>query len=218
MQTPRKMRRTITTPSDIIHFASLDKDFPKCDLGRIRTVELTVFRKCVGEELYETLRNHLVDYSNVEMHVHGTTYEENAVVIYGNDNIIYTANEQTSEPPSNSLHWSKAPRFDKECLERLWCDVLGEYMAYSVLIPNAPLLLSKFKNGTIVRIAGRDIVSGNKQDLDIVIRALRNFRDMAWDNLVHYVLKNNEDGCYDGFRECKPCSVKKKRQNGWRVG
>lgn len=91
-------------------------------------------------------------------------------------------------------------------------------MAYSILIPNAPLLLSKFKNGTIVRIAGRDIVSGNKQDLDIVIRALRNFRDMAWDNLVHYVRKNNTDGCYDGFRDCKPCVVRKKRQGGWRVG
>lgn len=207
-------RRTITTPNDLIGFAALPKDFPKCDLRRIGTIERKVFRECIGNDLYRELLDALAEYE-AENYKAGTEYPAGKAVVYSG--VVYVSKEATDEPPTKSEFWEKVPRFEKECLERLWCMVLGEYLAYSILIPNMPLILLQIRNGTVLRVAGKDMVVGNNKDLQIVTKALEFFRDMAWDNLVAFVEDHNVEGCYDGFRLCKPCSVRK-RQKGVRIG
>lgn len=207
------MGKSLTTPNDIVIFAGLPKDFPKCDLNRIRTVERKVFRDCIGNTLYNELLDSLADYSDAVQYKANETYTQGKNAVY--NGVVYTALQDTDEPPTKKQYWEKAPRFDRECLETLWCEALGEYLAYSVLIPNLPLLLVQIRNGTMVRVAGKDMVVGDHKDLLAAISALEFFRDMAWDNLAAFVEDNNTDGCYDGFKTC--CKRKKKHRGSWRV-
>lgn len=208
------MQKTILTPRELIDFASLDNEFPPCDLKRIRQVEIKVFRDCLGTTLYNEMKASLNEYP-CENYNPSETYSTGRVVVY--KGVFYEALEQTQSIPVNKSYWKKAPKFDKPCLEELWCEFLGEFLAYSVLIPNMPLLLAKIKNGTIVKIFGKDYQAGSKNDMIMLVDALKDFRDLTFENLVAFVRDNNDDGCYDNFKDCEPCSIRKKRSKGWGV-
>lgn len=202
-------KMALLTRSELIKFAALPADFPTCEVSRIRIVEKTIFRECIGNELYDRLKADEAIYTSEEYE--SKTYEQGETAAY--DGIIRIAKVQTNQVASGT-DWEDAPKFLTACLNDLWCDALGEFISYAVLEINAPLLLSQIKHGTIIKVIGQNFEAGSRHDLNNVVKSLKQFKDLAFQNLIAYVEDNNKNGCYDGFKHCKPCQAKEKR-GGW---
>lgn len=213
------MNKSITRASDLILFGALPSDFPKCDLSNAYQIELQILRKCLGIKFEKELRENLKEY-DCKPFKSGETYNEGDVVAY--NGIFYIALKETQSIPSDIACWEKAPKFCKPCLEELWCNYLGTFLSYAILVIQFPLLVTKFKMGTVVRLNGQGFEASSKADRQEMINFFKNMRDITLENLIAYVKEVNTEGeyagCFDNIKQCKPCAKKKKRPRGWGIG
>lgn len=202
------------TPTEIINFLSLGREFPPCDLKKIKQMVKHEFRTCLGYPFYEYLMSHLIDYE-CNKYQRNTTYQIGNVVVF--DSTYKIATEETTALPSDIRYWENAPKFDKKCLEILWCEYLGEYLSWSALIPQLPFLVTKIKHGTVVQLHGEGFSSASKDGLARLERSSKQMRAITYSNMDAFIKENNEEGCYDLYKGITCNTKPKKRQSGWRL-
>jgi len=191
-------RRTILRPSEVIYFTNISKEFPKCELRTIFDIEYCEFNQCLGSAFYDKLLADLVEYNCV-------VYDNTATYAIGDtvfsDGIIRRAIQATSgNPPSNKDYWENAPKFTTECLEKLWCDFLGPYLAWTVVNDQLPHINVKIAAAGLVKITGNGIETASKADYQSIQQSVLAKRERAFYNLDHYMKNNNGDGCFDEYK------------------
>lgn len=92
-----------------------------------------------GKTLYQTLKDDLRDYSDVEKFDAEATYNNGDTVIY--KNIAYeliVATNEFNNTPNCSNEWALAPKFTTECYNETWTEGgLGKLIAWVVFVKAA---------------------------------------------------------------------------------
>jgi len=203
---------TILKPYEVIHYTGISKEFPPCTLRTIHGVEYYEFSNCLGSAFYQTLKDGLADYSDAEPYSNTEAYTIDDVVTY--ENIYYKAvQDSTGNIPSNVDYWVLAPRFQTECYEKVWCMYLAEYLSWMVIHNRLPFINTQVKGTGLVKLFGNSFKAADDRDFRTTDKAVLRSAEIAFNNLVNYTKKNNDDGCYDNFKpiaetccsECGEC-------------
>ena len=190
--------RTILRPSEIIPKTGISQHFPMCNLKMIHQVEFYNLIDCFGELGYNTLLNHLVDYSGVEKYNSTTAYGAGDVVKYQGDIYVNLAGS-TGVDPTNYEAWTEAPHFDDTCLENMYCLHLGEYLSWLVVKNRVPFIYSQIKAEGIVKVMKQDFESVSNGDLNSLMAAVTRNVELSLTNLLRYMSMNNSTGCFDNL-------------------
>jgi len=197
--------KTITTPSDVIFFTNVEPlNFNVCTFRNIREVELSLFRKQIGFDLYESMLNSLADYSAVNAYAAGNSYQPSDVVAY--EGYFYEALETTTANPKNRDAWKVAPRFEGDCAEAyddFFCDYLGPYIAHQVLARRLPYIRNKILDKGVLEYQGGNFETTDGKQYDTLKSAVNRDASVIWENLVWYMSQEEQvekkDTCFAGW-------------------
>lgn len=191
-------QKTILQPSDVVLFTNVQKDFPKCEIKSIFSMEYCEFTQCLGSAFQTRLFEDLV--------VYDCQYYDNAQAYSIGDTVFYEGvvriaiQAGTGNLPSNHEFWENAVRFATPCLETLWCNFLGPYLAWSMVLIQLPFVHLKIGPAGLVKILGPNIQPGSTSDYRAVQAAILANKETAFLNLDHYMRNNNSDGCFDDYK------------------
>jgi hypothetical protein len=185
------MHKTLLTPKEIVRFTRIADTFPLCDLQTIFKIEIKEFRECLGVDFYEYLKVNVVKYDY-------TSYEKNKTYNIGeyvvHNGIIYQAIVQTSSIPTTITDWTLAPKFNSECLEYLWCNYLGELLAWSVLKNRLPYISTKIEGKGLLKKFDDYSRPAEYEDLKILNYSIDRDIAITFENLDAYIKAN--PNCY----------------------
>ena len=134
----------ISTRSDVIKYARVDKEFPKCDIEEIDEIEWKEFNDRLGLDLLPILEADLADLSNVQAWDDSTQYATGDITSHAGHNWIATSEPEPDlgkAPDGEANQWRIITKFKTECYDDAWCKGLARYLALSVIVqsivPNA---------------------------------------------------------------------------------
>lgn len=211
---------TLTTPSDVVFFTNVEPlNFNVCTFRNIREVELSLFRKQIGFDLYEAMLDASADYGAASGYVAGNTYNEGDVVSY--EGYFYEALKTTTANPKNREAWEVAPRFEGDCAEAyddFFCDYLGPYIAHQVLARRLPYIRNKILDKGVLEYQGGNFETTDGKQYDTLKSAVNRDAAVIWENLVWYMAQDaqveKKDTCFAGWLlfkddQCKAAGGKK---------
>lgn len=185
---------------EVLAFTGLPKEFPKCRIGSIFSTEYAEFVKCLGSAFYEHIKNCLAVYDCVPFD-NTKAYEIGDVVAW-NGVLKIAIKGGVGNLPDSREYWETAPRFkaDCECLEVIWCNFLGEYLAWAVVRDNLAFMFRNFSPQGIVKALGAKFEAVDLKDFHTIQAAVSREKEKAFINLDHYMQNNNKDGCFDLYK------------------
>lgn len=117
---------------------STAKNVSDCSLSALKSVEIYVFQNEL-KSVKEQLDSHAIVYSDIEEYDKEHVYNIGDVCSY--KGVIYKATKNSeNKSPHNIKYWENAPRFNKDCLEDLWCDYIAPYIAAMVVYRDPPMI------------------------------------------------------------------------------
>lgn len=190
------MKQTLLHSSEIGGLTGF-QDVPPCDLANIRLIERKAFMDCLGIDFYNYLLSQLANYDPCIHYNANDSYDSGHVVYY--EGTFYEATLTNSNLPTDSRFWKLAPKFSNECLNDLWCNYLGVYLAWLVIENRLPYLL--------VRVAAMGAVKGSSQyseaaeraDVNMLHGAVERDCKTALDCLHNELMSDKE--CYALYKE-----------------
>lgn len=220
------------TPREVISWSRIDASFPTCDINDIDEAVRYEFETCLGPAFYKELVDHLNDYSDGE-DWHGGDYSAGDVVIY--KGVYWIANVDTNTEPTCSNDWQLAEKFDKECLNNLWCEgSLARYLALVVVKDTIPHAATKVTAGGIVKLFGEGFQQAGQSDVKLLQAAYNTKIQKSFELLDLWIKRNNSEGCFDKYKgldngccdqcgcqeeECQcGCITAKKTKNRYLIG
>ena len=191
------MRRTLSTPNDVITFSGADKRISPCTFDQLYQIERREARKCLGLKFWTKMISALADYSDAKEYVSGEEYEEGDVVVY-KKGIYRIAIKDTTLDPVNSSDWEDAPKFDasSECgvfYEDLYNTFLGPYLGHTVLSQRLPYVWTKILSVGVVEYNGESFDSASDKAYDRLLGAIHRDKNNAWGNLDDYLVTTYKD-------------------------
>ncbi len=171
---------TYTTVSDVRHHSAIARSTSECTIASIPMVERSLFFGDLAF-LKEEVEAHYIDYSNISKWDANKNYVVGDTVLYKGEYKIAIKNS-INEAPSKYTFWEDAPKFDKECLNDLWCNYVLPYIAHMVVHNDQPVLIEAVSIGTG---SGRDYISTGSvkmlQEQSLLLAK------MAYDNLMNEI-------------------------------
>lgn len=188
--------QTLLRFSDIIFFTGLPKEFPACEWRVIFGIEYFEFTNKLGYDFYLKLISELVDYSSVADYDSTSNYTTGDFVKYSG--IFYEAiDDSTGKSPNNTLYWKFAPRFATECYEILWCNFLGEYLSWCVVLDRLPLLANQIHQNGVVKLMSAVFEAADNKDFHVAMKSVSSKKDRCLFNLDNWMRTNNDEKCFD---------------------
>lgn len=124
---------SLITAWEVVMFSPVKRDFPTAFLcNAIKPKELTLFRECLGNQLYLDLIADLVDYTSYEEYNSSTTYNIGDVVLLDTCLFVSLINTNASNPYDTDA-WELGKKFTTDCYNELWECHLRQYLAYMVI-------------------------------------------------------------------------------------
>lgn len=173
---------TLLTENDVVLFAPMNYNFPRCDIKTIFLIEQAEARSCLGESHYTELLADLVDYSAAVEYQEGTAYAVDQTVSY--KGVYYTSINATNNPPSYLTDWQYADKFQSATNNDLW-PFLGQYLALVVLKSVIPM--------TTVDISAQGMVQSKGETFDPASDATVKRVQYALDALIATAYANLEN-------------------------
>lgn len=219
--------KTLLLPDEVVNFTPISIQFPRCDLRTLYGIEFNEGLNCLGMHFYNELLGDLVDYSGVLPYAQATSYNTGDLVAY--KGVIYTALEDSLQGiiPTTINKWEPAPKFNKECFEKLWCNHLGEYLSWVVIRNRLPFISTQVTAEGLVKKIGEHFEAASDKDFHTVQKAVIAQVDRAFTNMHAYIMANNGNHCYDKYKgiieqsDCGDnvdCKEAKKGNYAYRIG
>lgn len=187
---------TLLTGEDIKHFCGLDDKFGAFEVRTIRSVEMYFFRKHLSITTYNLLLNCLVDYSAVTEWNNTTSYTVGSLC--KRTGIVYKCLEAHTDkrPPNN--YWELAPKFAgnqvenawSECVDKIWCEGLGETLAWAVLMARLPFINNKIQSEGVGTTVNDRFVKADLDEFKVVQGAAKTAYETALFNLQSFITEN----------------------------
>jgi len=148
--------KTMLRKAEAIRLSNVPKkEMPACDVQDIFQVEQTERRNCLGKDLYDEMLEDLVDYSEKDEFVKGTTYNMDDVVLYNGCYYVVVVASTTQEPSKKS-DWDLAPKFNDSDFEELWCSFLGRYFSLIVIRDTIQPQTTQLTGGGLIKVNGEN--------------------------------------------------------------
>lgn len=192
--------RSILEEREILAFTGLPSTFPKCRISSIMATEFAEMNKCIGQAFYDKMKACVAKY-DCEKYDNEKTYSENDTVVW-NGVIKIALKENTGVIPDDVNGWGDAPKFKPECkcIETLWCNFLGPFIAWSVVRMNLPFMFRQFSANGIIKAIGSKFEAADIKDFHTVQAAVSREVEQSFLNLDMFIKANNQDGCYDLYK------------------
>jgi len=189
----------IMLPDEVVNFASIAKEFPKCNIRTIKAIEFENLLECLGQKMYEAIMDDLVDYSAVILYSNTTAYVVGNIVCF--DGLFYTnISDVTGTAPPNKTFWVLSPKFGTACYETLFCQFLGEWIAWLVVQERIPFWFRQFQPEGLVKKMGKTFEGVDVQDFRVVQKAVYRNVERAFENIDNYIKLNFDNTCYVDYK------------------
>jgi len=173
-------------------------DISTCAIQDIAEAENTIFTQCLGLDLYEDLKDDVVDYSSADVWA-AVTYNLDDIVIY--DGLYYKATATTTEEPTyNEVDWVLADKFNTELYNTLWCYGLGKLLALNVAYSIIPLLSLHISDNGLVKKVGVDFEHASQREGQTYLEYLRERISDLKDLMDTWIRANNDGGEFDNYK------------------
>lgn len=190
--------KTLITPEEVKELAKIDRHIQPCDLNDIQQVEATMADTCLGEDFYNALLSDLHDYSDRPQWTNTETKQGEVKYYKG---VYYTALKDTTAEPSLKSDWAKAPKFENDCYNDLWCKRLGRYIALLVAQSSLPILSTAIGASGTVKKKGEGFEAADETSVLRLQSWLASQVLGAYRNL-HSYLTNNADSKDGNGNKC----------------
>jgi hypothetical protein len=190
--------KTLLSSNDVKVFCKgiIDNDFPTYDIGDILNIERNERREIFGNTLYDGWIERLNDYEGVEKWESGNNYSEGE--LKGLNGIIWRSKiANNRNEPGVGDSWEKAPKFDNEELEILWCSFLGLYLSLRVLDVILVDVKEKITGHGLIEVQGQTFKPVKENGELSKRRNIRNRMNIVFQNLKEYI-KENKLGSLSG--------------------
>lgn len=198
---------SLTTAYEVLKYSGAGKSYPMlrfCNL--IPEVEETFTRKCLGQELYDYLVDHLVEYpvDAVEW-ISGQTYTTDDVVIRNGCLFTSTAFCNTSDPLEDEENWTPFERFDTAGANTLWKKYLRTIFARMVYAESLFQTTWQSDSTGIIVNKGDNVGyrSADKSELSTIMNDLKGKIANVTDNMLNWLKNNGEDAGLPVPESCK---------------
>ena len=189
----------IMLPSEVVEFASITKEFPLCTIKTIRSIEFSNLLECLGQTLYDLITADLVDYSAVNLYDNTTAYVVGNVVCF--KGLFYTnILNVTGTAPPNKTYWVLSPKFTTPCYETLYCQFLGEWVAWMIVLERMPFWFRQFKAEGLVKLMGKGFEAADLKDFQTVQAAVFRNVERSFENMDNYIKLNSTNTCFTSYK------------------
>lgn len=179
--------KTLILPEEVKELAKIDRHIQPCDLNDIQQVEATMADTCLGEEFYNALLSNLNDYSDKPQWTNTETKEGEVKLYKG---FYYIALKDTTAEPSLKSDWAKAPKFETDCYNDLWCKRLGRYIALLVAQSSLPIISTSMSASGTVKKKGEGFEAAEETSVLRLQSWLSSQVLAAYRNLHSYLTRN----------------------------
>lgn len=181
--------KTLITPQEVIRYSDIDLNTAVCNFRQINQIESYLFGTKFNSDLYKDLLADLIDYTDVE------TWKVTDVITTGtkklyNGQYYVALADSTGIAPSNKEQWEPGRKFESDCFNDLWCDVLANYLAMCILENRLPKIWIKVKNDGIIKTKGELFESVSSKDYESFHGSVIRDCEICYYNLMDYI-KNN---------------------------
>lgn len=207
------MKHELLTRTEIINQLGLGDTFPTCKLIAICNVIRQEFGKCLGRDFLKFIEANIAKYNDSEEWT-DREYEKGKVVIYcGN---YYQAKEKTTAKPDDVRYWCLAPKFEKACLNEIWCDgSLANFLSWAVWMNIYPSTYIVTTDNGEMKNKSQYAESANIEEYRIKFSWIKKMYASSFEALHEWILDNaNNTDCYNLYKGlnrdcCKDCGCKK---------
>lgn len=204
------MESLMSNAKKVLLTGDMIKDFTCIDLGGlcidscIQSVEYNEFLLCLGMDFYEHLKNCIKDKPKSAL-----CYDDDTPYVVG-DIFVYeghyyeTVQDGQSISPLNTTYYTPITLFDSVCLNVLFCNFMGEYIAWSVMIDALPLIRTKLGAKGLHQINTSSKITADIKDYRIAQKSLMKNRQRAFENMDNFITRvtkvDDYNGCYDLYK------------------
>lgn len=192
----------------------LEFDMSICTDAQIFKHVYNEFLLCLGVGFRLHLLNNLADYADHTRYDNDAAYAVDDVVTY-KGKLYINIEASTSVLPTVRTNWAGAPKFTEPCLEELWCNFLGPYLAWVVFRSRLPFLWRRIGAHGLTKLNKSELTSVDYKDYATLLQALMRECEISFENLDHFIKLSSKQsdygGCYDTYKglssgSCSSCN------------
>lgn len=216
---------SLITTNEVIKHSFAERNFPPDKISRLlEIVENRFMRNCFGVEFYDTLKDDVVDWSEIEEWEAGS-YSIGDLVFWEDDVFQSTHNTNTEEPSLVATKWKLADKFDTDEYDNLYKLYLRPILANEIVRIAVPLETVKFtaKGAVIQTDDSANTLGADSATLDSAMRHTKELIEIMKSEMIEYVKSQQEK--YDtnpatgfnykekkvAFLDCSSCNVTTKQ-------
>lgn len=212
---------SLITTNEVIKHSFAERNFPPDKVSRLlEIVETRFMRNCFGNDFYDTLKDDVVDWSNVAEWTPGS-YSIGDLRFWEDDIYESTQNTNTEEPSLVATKWKEADKFDTAEYNTLYKLYLRPVLANEIVRVAVPLETIKFTaKGAVVQLDDSANTTGaDSASLDAALRHAKEIIEMMKSEMIEYVKEQQEKydtnpatgfnykGVKVSFLDCEDCHV-----------
>lgn len=176
----------LITPQEVIRYSDIDLNTPVCNFRQIVQIESYIFGTKFNSDLYKDLLANLVDFSDVQTWKVTDVINEDDLKQY-NGQYYVALESSTGVLPTNKDKWSPAKKFQSDCFNDLWCEVLANYLAMVIVENRLPKIWIKVKSDGIIKQKGELFDSVNSKDYQSFHGSVMRDCEICYYNLMEYI-------------------------------
>lgn len=216
---------SLITTNEVIKHSFAERNFPPDKVSRLlEIVENRFMRNCFGVEFYDTLKDDVVDWSNVTEWTAGS-YSIGDLRFWEDDIYESTHNTNTEEPSLVATKWKEADKFDTAEYNNLYKIYLRPILANEIVRIAVPLETVKFtaKGAVIQTDDSANTLGADSATLDSAMRHTKELIEVMKSEMIEYVKSQQEKydtnpatgfnykGVKVSFLDCSSCNVTTKQ-------
>ena len=148
--------------------------------------------------MFDELYAAKVEYSSVAKWSAGNYLEGDLVQF---DGVYYKANSGTNQQPGGTA-WNLADKFSSACMNELWCEYLGPYLALLVIRKTIPGINLEMSGQGMVKKFGRDFQAADHNDVIRYQKYIDQTVKERYQLLEYYLRKQT---CVTYTKRCQQC-------------
>ena len=216
---------SLITTNEVIKHSFAERNFPPDKISRlIEIVETRFMRACFGNDFYNTLKDDVIEWADVEEWEAGS-YSISDFVWWEDDIYQSLENSNTDEPSLVSVKWKQADKFDTNEYDNLYKLYLRPVLANEIVRIAVPLETIKYtaKGAVVQTDDAANTVGADSATLDSAMRHSKEIIEIMKSEMIEYVKLQQEK--YDSnpatgfnyknvkvsFLDCGSCDVTTKQ-------